>query len=75
VAYFVLRNTPKNGGEKEAGKGGAEFPPQTIFPPCLPCGAGLGMGSVSAILRLAPKSCFATTGQAQYQNRKIFFSF
>jgi len=27
VAYFVLRNTPKNGGEKEAGKGGAEFPP------------------------------------------------
>jgi hypothetical protein len=26
AAHFVLRNTPQNGGEKEAGKGGAEFP-------------------------------------------------
>ena len=33
VAHFVLRNTPKNGGEKEAGKGGAEFPPD---PPSAP---------------------------------------
>jgi len=24
AAHFVLQNTPKNGGEKEAGKGGAE---------------------------------------------------
>ena len=34
VAHFALRNTPKNGGEKEAGKGGAEFPPPD--PPSAP---------------------------------------
>ena len=33
AAHFVLRNTPQNGGEKEAGKGGAEFPPD---PPSAP---------------------------------------
>ena len=33
VAHFVLRNMPKNGGEKEAGKGGARIPfPHTTFP-------------------------------------------
>ncbi|WP_456324686.1 hypothetical protein [Desulfonauticus submarinus] len=33
VAHFVLRNTSKNGGEKEAEKGGAEFLPD---PPSAP---------------------------------------
>ena len=36
VAHFALRNTPKNSGEKEAGKGGAEFPPDSpSAPPAL----------------------------------------
>ena len=33
AAHFAWRNTPQNGGEKEAGKGGAEFPPD---PPSAP---------------------------------------
>jgi hypothetical protein len=37
---LILQNTPQNGGEKEAGKIGAEFP-RTPFPPRLHFGAGL----------------------------------
>ena len=40
VSHSDLRNTFENIDEKEAGKGGAEFPPDP-FPPRLPCGAGL----------------------------------
>jgi len=42
VAHFVLRNTPKNGDQKEAGKGGAEFPPHPPSRPACPAEQGLG---------------------------------
>jgi D-serine dehydratase len=54
---------PKTAAKKKREKAGRNSP-QTPLPPRLPCGAGLGVGSVSAILQLA-----------EYQNRKIFFSF
>ncbi len=40
VSHFVLRNILQDNGEKETGKGGAEFPPDSLSPR-LYFGAGL----------------------------------
>jgi len=53
---------PKTAAKKKREKAGRNSP-QTPLPPRLPCGAGLGVGSVSAVLA------------SRHQSKTIFNSF
>jgi len=54
---------PQTAAKKKREKAGRNYP-QTPLPPLLPCGAGVGVGSVSAVPQLAG-----------HQSKTIFNSF